>query len=75
MLVDLDAAQQRWRDSGPLPPESLRLLLGWREANLACQSADMIFAAFVRNLPPEQQSALAGLMELVDSREVCRWFN
>jgi hypothetical protein len=32
------------------------------------------FAAFVRNRTPEQQSALAGIMELVDKEEEFRSF-
>ena len=74
MVGDIDAAQQRWRESGPLSAESLKLLLDWREANLGEQPNELIFAAFVRSLTPEQRQALAGIMELVDSEEAFRWF-
>ena len=71
---DLDAAMQRWKDSGPLSPESLKLLLDWREAKMGEQSDELIFAAFVRSLTAEQRGALAGVMELADRDEAFRWF-
>jgi hypothetical protein len=52
----------------------LKLLIGLREAKLTEQPEDLIFAAFVRSLTPEQQSALAGMMELVDNEEAFCWF-
>jgi hypothetical protein len=58
---------------GPLSQESLKLLLDWRETNFTEQSDDLIFAAFVRSLTPEQQSVMAGLMELVNAEEAFRW--
>lgn len=74
MEGDIEAAQRRWRDSGPLSSESMKLLLDWREASLTQQPDDLIFTAFVRSLTPEQQSALAELMKLVDRDEAFRWF-
>lgn len=57
-----------------LSSELLKLLLDWREASLTEQSDDLIFAAFVRSLTLEQQSALAGVIELVEGDEAFRWF-
>lgn len=38
------------------------------------QPDDLIFAAFVRSLTTDQQSALAGFMELVEGDEAFPWF-
>jgi hypothetical protein len=49
-------------------------MLDWREAKMGEQSDELIFAALLRSLTPEQQSALAGVMELVECDEAFRWF-
>ena len=74
MKGDLDAALKRWRERGPLDADSTKLLLDWREANLLEQPTELIFTAFVRSLSPEQQIALAGVMEPVERDEAFRWF-
>ena len=71
---DVEAAIERWREAGPLDSESLKLLIDWREASLSEQPTELIFAAFVRSLTPEQQRALTGVMELVDGEDAFRWF-
>jgi hypothetical protein len=47
---DIEQVSQRWKDTGPLEGESLKLLLDLREANLTKQPTDLIFTAFVRTL-------------------------
>ena len=43
----------------------MNLLLDLKEANMRGQPEDLIWAAFVRSLTEEQQSALAGVVDLV----------
>ena len=74
MKSDIEAAQQRWRDAGPLSTESMRFLVDCRELNLLKQPTEFAFAAFVRSLTPEQQSALGDLLELVEGEEAFRLF-
>jgi len=43
----------------------MKLLLDVKEANMRQQPDDLIWAAFVRSLTEQQQSALAGVIDLV----------
>jgi len=61
----LDKALKRWRNAGPLENESMKLLLDVKEASMRQQPDDSIWAAFVRSLTDKQQSALAGVIDLV----------
>ena len=73
-MDDIELAVQRWRGTGPLSEESLKLLIDMREANLTEQPTDLIWAAFVRSLTADQQRALTDLLELVDRDDAFRWF-
>ena len=66
----LDQAVAAWRASGPLEDRSMELLLDLREANTREQPEELIWAAFVRSLSPEQQKALDSLVELVGKEGV-----
>jgi hypothetical protein len=72
MKPDAAAALKRWHDAGPLSAEAMKLLIDMRELNLLKQPTDLVFAAFVRSLTPEQQSALGDLLELVEHDEAFR---
>jgi hypothetical protein len=74
MKGDLQAAQQRWRNAGPLSTESMRFLVDCRELNLLKQPTEFAFAAFVRTLTPQQRSALSDLLELVEGEKAFRLF-
>ena len=74
MKGDLEAAQQRWRNAGPLSTESMRFLVDCRELNLLKQPTEFAFAAFVRTLTPQQRSALSDLLELVEGEKAFRLF-
>ena len=74
MKGDLEAAQQRWRDAGPLSTESMRFLIDCRELNLLKRPTEFAFAAFVRSLMPHQKSALGDLLEVVEREEAFRLF-
>ena len=52
----------------------MRFLVDCRELNLLKQPTEFAFAAFVRSLTPEQQSALGELLELVEQDEAFRLF-
>ena len=67
-MPDIEAAVQRWRDTGPLSAEALKLLVDLREANLTEQPGDLIWVAFVRSLNVEQKSALLDLLQIVDRK-------
>ena len=69
-----EAALKRWHDAGPLSTESIKLLVDMRELNLLKQPTDLAFAAFVRSLTPEQQSAVGELVELLEGDEAFRLF-
>ena len=58
-MTDLEAALARWKAAGPLSPESTKLLVDLREANLLGQPQELIFAVFVRSLTQEQKEAMA----------------
>lgn len=67
-----EAALQRRHDAGPLSTESMKLLIDMRELNLLKQPLDLVFAAFVRTLTPQQKSALGDLLDLVKREEAFR---
>ena len=69
MKPDAEAALKRWHDAGPLSTEATKLLIDMRELNLLEQPTDLAFAAFVRSLTPEQQSALGDLLEVVGQHD------
>jgi hypothetical protein len=71
-MPDIEAAVQRWRDAGPLDADSTKLLIDLKDANLTDQPSDLIWAAFVRSLNPEQKSALLDLLQIVDRDEAFR---
>ena len=73
-MTDLDTALSRWREAGPHTNESTKLLIDLREANLLDQPGDLIWSAFVRSLTEVQQSALVGVLELVDEDDAFRLF-
>jgi hypothetical protein len=70
----LDAAITRWKEAGPVSEQSLRLLIGLREAALTDQPQDLLWAAFVRSLSTEQRSAALALMEIVEEGEAFKLF-
>jgi hypothetical protein len=72
--VDLESALQAWRDAGPLSEEFTKLLIDLREAGMTEQPQDLIWAAFVRSLTKDEQSALMALLQMVDRDEAFRWF-
>jgi hypothetical protein len=74
MKPNAEAALQRWRDAEPLNTESMKLLIDMRELNLLKHATDLVFAAFVRTLKPQQQGALGDLLELVEGEDAFRLF-
>jgi len=60
---DLESAQKRWRYSGPLSEEWMKLLIDWRELHLPDRPTELVWAAFVRSLTPDQKDALNELVQ------------